>query len=779
MGPKFTGELHCIESHNDSVYVASVEGKVYLLDRSKIKAVFEVPEKEKVVSMKVVGENMLVLTQSSLLVLSLSLSKICRSLKFEKIASCFFHPHTYLNKVVVGFNDGSLELWNFSTEKLIYTYNSSHNSSIKSLAQTPVVDIVAVGFDDGYVVVKDLKQDTSIFEVKVKSSVTDITFRSDAASQSRPQMAVASCDGLINVWNLESKTIDASIRAHESAVTSVFFLPGQPILISAGKDNSIKEWVFEEAEVRLLRSRAGHTAPPNIVRFVGNDGFSIVSAGGAGDQSLRVNSLLKDSQTHELSQGSLESKAKKLSVCVSDLRLPAITKLASFVTKDLRWDNLLTAHEGSSSARTWRIDNKALGKHTFTVPSVVTAVCISPCGNFGIVGTEAGTVDVFNMQSGLHRRSFKCEGSIIGLAVDQFNRELITVTASGHLDIWDFNKVNQILFSELFNARLSTFAFLLDNGLVAVSDLDDILSIFDIEARRVVRRLSGHKGQIVDLSFSTDGKWLISASTDRSIRTWDLPSGLVLDSLLVDTCPKSISFSPTAEFLAVAFENDPAIHLYSNRSLTSSIRLDLQHSFPLTNLPSTNIQDDIIVLSNQPRSKWLSLFHLDEVKARNKPHLPDGGPKLAPFFLDAMVIDDKSTAKRSHEDEAIARNDVLDLALPKLLEEDDSSKILQYLLEAGSSQVQFEISSLPQSCALLSKFFDFLTNQLLSKANYELIQTYINISLKSHQEFIRENFNEFSGILERLEEAERITWERMESLLNQSLCLTSFCRDLF
>ena len=36
----------------------------------------------------------------------------------------------------------------------------------------------------------------------------------------------------------------------------------------------------------------------------------------------------------------------------------------------------------------------------------VTSVALSPCGNFGMVGTAAGRVDRFNMQSGLHRGTY-------------------------------------------------------------------------------------------------------------------------------------------------------------------------------------------------------------------------------------------------------------------------------------------------------------------------------------------------------------------------------------
>ena len=47
---------------------------------------------------------------------------------------------------------------------------------------------------------------------------------------------------------------------------------------------------------------------------------------------------------------------------------------------------------------------KAPGNRTAEAP--VSCVSISSCGNFGLVGTSAGRVDRYNMQSGLHRGNY-------------------------------------------------------------------------------------------------------------------------------------------------------------------------------------------------------------------------------------------------------------------------------------------------------------------------------------------------------------------------------------
>jgi U3 small nucleolar RNA-associated protein 21 len=46
------------------------------------------------------------------------------SIRFEApfAPTCLCHPDTYLNKVVVGGADGSLQLWNFGSGQLVHTF---------------------------------------------------------------------------------------------------------------------------------------------------------------------------------------------------------------------------------------------------------------------------------------------------------------------------------------------------------------------------------------------------------------------------------------------------------------------------------------------------------------------------------------------------------------------------------------------------------------------------------------------------------------------------------
>lgn len=80
-------------------------------------------------------------------------------------------------------------------------------------------------------------------------------------------------------------------------------------------------------EPHFLKGRSGHHAPPSKIRFYGENGKHLLSAGR--DQSLRSFSIVRDSQSVELSQGSIDKKAKQRKVTRGELMLPVVTDFAA------------------------------------------------------------------------------------------------------------------------------------------------------------------------------------------------------------------------------------------------------------------------------------------------------------------------------------------------------------------------------------------------------------------------------------------------------------------
>ncbi|KXJ18320.1 WD repeat-containing protein 36 [Exaiptasia diaphana] len=108
--------------------------------------------------------------------------------------SCLVHPSTYLNKILLCSKQGSMQLWNIKTNKMIYTFQG-WSDPITAVEQAPAIDVVGVGLQSGKIIIHNLKFDeTVMFFQQDWGPVTSIAFRT-----------VYNMSGHV-VWELQSHT---------------------------------------------------------------------------------------------------------------------------------------------------------------------------------------------------------------------------------------------------------------------------------------------------------------------------------------------------------------------------------------------------------------------------------------------------------------------------------------------------------------------------------------------------------------------------------------------
>lgn len=151
--------------------------------------------------------------------------------------TAMMHPVTYLNKVLFGSAQGTMQLWNLKTAKQVFAFNG-WNSPITVLEQAPAVDVVAVGLASGDIILHNLKFDETVLKFKQDwGPVTALTFRSDGA----PIMITGSTQGNLAIWDLEQQTlVHQHQKAHRGAITGLKSLPSEPLILSSSPDNSLK-----------------------------------------------------------------------------------------------------------------------------------------------------------------------------------------------------------------------------------------------------------------------------------------------------------------------------------------------------------------------------------------------------------------------------------------------------------------------------------------------------------------------------------------------------------
>ena len=94
-----------------------------------------------------------------------------------------------------------------------------------------------------------------------------------------------------------------------------------------------------------------------------------------------------------------------------------------------------------------------------------------------------------------------------------------------HAGVWETCSGRRLTtFPEVVQGNLEVFAFSPDGSLLACSGVQGRISVLDFSGRTLKFHFDGHPGGVLSLSFSSDGRRLVSAANDATIRVWDIPS---------------------------------------------------------------------------------------------------------------------------------------------------------------------------------------------------------------------------------------------------------------
>lgn len=156
--------------------------------------------------------------------------------KFHITAVC--HPIAYKDKILLGSQQGQLQLWNLKSGKKVYAFRG-WESEVTCLEPCPtVLDVVAIGTKSGQIFLHNLKFDEVIIKFAQDwGPVITLAFRSD-----RNDILMSGSTEHIAIWDLNEKKLTSQMRnAHGSEVTGMACFPSEPILVTSSPDNTVKQ----------------------------------------------------------------------------------------------------------------------------------------------------------------------------------------------------------------------------------------------------------------------------------------------------------------------------------------------------------------------------------------------------------------------------------------------------------------------------------------------------------------------------------------------------------
>ncbi len=334
-------------------------------------------------------------------------------------------------------------------------------------------------------------------------AVTDRPSEQDTA----PLIASAGMDRTIRVWDSDGAVTQRLYQGHEAGILGIA-IHGEN-LYSAANDGTVRRWSLDLPRQRLLDlpSEPASTA-------IAPDGGSV--AVGLTDGSLRIYGL-----------PDLDLRAE-----APDAHDDRLQRLA--------WspDGKFLASAGFDTlARLWRVgpEGKIEPLRDLTGHErAVHAVAFSPDGKRLATAGYDGRIGLFDTATGEGRFIQSTQGHTLSVAFDPSGTQVIaTDNDNRKARTWDVTANPPTLVREIeAGAEQLLWAEPDAEGRrVAAAGRDLVVTILDAATGETLARLPGHEQVVYKARFLPGGRQVATASSDATVRLWDLDTRTQLFSL--------------------------------------------------------------------------------------------------------------------------------------------------------------------------------------------------------------------------------------------------------
>jgi WD40 repeat protein len=245
--------------------------------------------------------------------------------------------------------------------------------------------------------------------------------------------------------------------------------------------------------------------------------------------------------------------------------------------------------------RCWDLTTGKQVSHFGVVKGCYWALALSPDGQRLIGGSDNHNAFVFDVRTGKQLQQLVGHSEQVwGAAFLPDGKHAITGAWDQTLRVWDVESGKEIRVLEGVNASIRCLTISPDGKWVAAGHFDNskgkkdnnkmVIKIWDLESGKEIRMFRGHTKPVTSVSFSRDGKMLLSSSADKTVRLWDTATGKELKSLAAHTTPvEYAAWTPDGRFVVSCGRDDSTMLLWDHTRGTKILETpEVQNGFLCT-----------------------------------------------------------------------------------------------------------------------------------------------------------------------------------------------------
>ena len=457
--------------------------------------------------------------------------------------------------------DGAVHLWDARThQKLAPLQRRQGQGALSCVAFSPDGSRLAAAGADRAVWVWDVASGQESYKLEGhSSSVWCVGFSPDGA-----QLASSGGDGTIRVWDMASGRPRQALKGHSGWVYSVGFSPDGSYLASAGQDGTVRIWnwnTVQRPEPLMLEG------PPRGI---------------LGMQFSR--------DGHRLALATPEGTVRRWDTVVGRELPPVQGPRREVVTTTFSPDGARLVAAGPD--RTVWLWDTASGRMLRTLlvngPEVAW-LGFSPKGTHLAMASKDGVVRFWKGDGSAEGPKLAVNGAdIITMDFSPDESRLVVGFRDGTIQLWDVARARELASVKEHRECVRDVAFNGDGSRLASVDAEGRVRVWDVVQGRELHLAKGRRDielgwpepwkptrwKMNAVSFSADGRRLVTGSADGTIRVWDVATGQELYQLKRHTSPIwGFQFSPDGLCLAVA-DADGTVVLWDARPMTPELKVE-------------------------------------------------------------------------------------------------------------------------------------------------------------------------------------------------------------